>query len=154
MSEDVSPIAPIGTMFWFRPQALAILLEHNFRYDDFPIEPDHEPDGTVMHAIERLYPFAAQQAGYFTAWVMPTNFAQIHITNYHKIAKDYNVAFNKRVGISSREYYLSLIEIGNVTDPEKLTKNAVKTKAKKFILKISGQRGLTSMARLWRKFNQ
>ena len=151
MSKDVPPIAPIGTMFWCRPQALGILLSHNFEYNDFPIEPDHEPDGTVMHAIERLYPFAAQEAGFFTAWVMPMSFAQLEITNYHKIAKDYNVAFNNKVGIGSREYYLSLIKEGNVTDPAKLSKNTIKTKAKKLILKVSGQQGLSASARLWRK---
>ena len=151
MSKDVPPIAPIGTMFWCRPQALEILISHNFEFNDFPIEPDHEPDGTVMHAIERLYPFAAQEVGFFTGWVMPVSFAQLEITNYHKIAKDYNVAFNNKVGIGSREYYLSLIEEGNVTDPAKLAKNTIKTKAKKLILKVSGQQGLSASARLWRK---
>lgn len=151
MSKDVPPIAPIGTMFWFRPQALMVLLNYNFEYDDFPVEPDHEPDGTIMHAIERLYPFAVQEEGFFTAWVMPLSFAQLEITNYHKIAKDYNSAFNKKVGVGSREYYLSLIEEGNVTDPAQLSKNAIKTKAKKLILKVSGQQGLSATARLWRK---
>ena len=54
---------PIGTMFWSRPAALGPLLELGLGWDDYP----HEPvpiDGTILHALERLLPFAARRAGY------------------------------------------------------------------------------------------
>lgn len=54
---------PIGTMFWARPSALEPLLRLNFDWKDYPDEPA-PIDGTVLHTIERLLPFAAREAGY------------------------------------------------------------------------------------------
>lgn len=54
---------PIGTMFWARPRALEPLLKLNLDWKDYPEEPA-PLDGTVLHAIERLLPFAAREAGY------------------------------------------------------------------------------------------
>ena len=53
---------PLGTMFWARPHALRPLLALNLAWEDYPIEPIAE-DGTLLHALERLLPFAARQAG-------------------------------------------------------------------------------------------
>lgn len=63
------PAAPLGTMFWFRPQALKPLLDRRWEYSDFPAEPNAD-DGTMLHAIERLYVFAAQHAGFYSAWCL------------------------------------------------------------------------------------
>jgi glycosyltransferase involved in cell wall biosynthesis len=54
---------PLGTMFWARTRALEPLLRLSFDWNDYPAEPA-PIDGTVLHAIERLLPFAARQAGY------------------------------------------------------------------------------------------
>ena len=54
---------PVGTMFWARTQALAPLFDLGLRWDDYPEEPV-PIDGTILHAIERLLPFAARRAGY------------------------------------------------------------------------------------------
>jgi glycosyltransferase involved in cell wall biosynthesis len=54
---------PIGTMFWARPQALAPLFSLRLRWEDYPEEPV-AIDGTVLHALERLLPFAVRHAGY------------------------------------------------------------------------------------------
>jgi len=59
---------PIGTMFWARPQALAPLLDLKLDWDDYPEEPI-TTDGTTLHALERLLPFAAQEQGYTYATV-------------------------------------------------------------------------------------
>jgi rhamnosyltransferase len=74
------PIAPCGTMFWFRPKALERLFKEDWKYDDFPEEPN-EYDGTFLHAVERVYPFAAQNAGYYSAWVMSDRYSRIEMTN-------------------------------------------------------------------------
>ncbi len=54
---------PIGTMFWARAAALKPLLELKLGWDDYPPEPVPY-DGTILHALERLLPFAARREGY------------------------------------------------------------------------------------------
>jgi lipopolysaccharide biosynthesis protein len=54
---------PVGTMFWARPRALRSLFELNLDWQDYPEEPI-PIDGTILHALERLLPLVAQNAGY------------------------------------------------------------------------------------------
>ena len=54
---------PKGTMFWARVAALHPLLDLGWEWDDFPDEPI-ESDGTVLHTLERMIPFAAVHAGF------------------------------------------------------------------------------------------
>jgi lipopolysaccharide biosynthesis protein len=54
---------PIGTMFWARTEALRPLRALGLDWSDYPSEPV-PIDGTILHALERLLPFAARQAGY------------------------------------------------------------------------------------------
>jgi glycosyltransferase involved in cell wall biosynthesis len=56
------PDWPNGTMFWARQEALAPLFALGLSWADYPEEPV-PVDGTVLHALERLIPFAAEQAG-------------------------------------------------------------------------------------------
>lgn len=74
ISGEESPIAPFGSVFWFRPKALEPLFSHGWKHEDFPPEPLPQ-DGTISHAIERIYPFVAQAAGYYPAVVMSSSFA-------------------------------------------------------------------------------
>lgn len=74
ISGEESPIAPFGSVFWFRPKALAPLFDRGWQHEDFPPEPLPQ-DGTISHAIERIYPFVAQAAGYYPAVVMSRDFA-------------------------------------------------------------------------------
>lgn len=54
---------PIGTMFWARRKALKPLFDLGLDWDDYPQEPLPE-DGTLLHALERVMPFAVEQAGF------------------------------------------------------------------------------------------
>lgn len=54
---------PVGTMFWARTDAIAPLLEIDLGWNDYPAEPVPY-DGTVLHAIERLFPVVAQHRGF------------------------------------------------------------------------------------------
>lgn len=79
---DAHPVAPFGSMFWVRGKAIAPLFRHKWQYEDFPPEPLPK-DGTLSHAIERIYPAIAQEAGYLTGWIMPEDYAQNYINNLH-----------------------------------------------------------------------
>lgn len=80
ISKDISPIAPLGTMFWFRPKGMKKLFNYNWEYKDFPKEPN-KVDGTLLHVIERTYGLVEQDAGYYAAWCLNEKFASIMITN-------------------------------------------------------------------------
>jgi lipopolysaccharide biosynthesis protein len=54
---------PLGTMFWARTEALAPLFTLGLDWDSYPAEPV-PIDGTILHALERLLPFAAEHQGY------------------------------------------------------------------------------------------
>lgn len=91
MSEDKEPIAPLGTFFWFRPVSFKDLYDKDWDYKDFPEEPNGV-DGTLLHAIERIYPYAVQQAGYYPATVMVDTFARIEYTNLRGYTRGYTKA--------------------------------------------------------------
>ncbi len=84
------PIAPLGTMFWFRPEALKSLFDYGWTYEDFPQEPNGY-DGTLLHAIERIYAYVVQHEGYYPAWVMTDQFARIELTNLHFMLREINL---------------------------------------------------------------
>lgn len=87
---DREPIAPLGTMFWFRPKAMKTLFDYGWKYFDFPKEPNGY-DGTLLHAIERIYGFVVQHEGYYPAWVMTDKFAKIELTNIYFTLRELNV---------------------------------------------------------------
>ena len=81
IAPDKQPLA-IGTAFWCRRDALAPLFQYPWTYQDFPPEP-LAVDGTLNHALERIFPFVAQQQGYLTGWVMTDEYAALEINNIH-----------------------------------------------------------------------
>ena len=89
------PISPLGTMFWFRPKAMKKLFEYNWEYKDFPEEPNKN-DGTILHAVERIYGFVVQEAGYYCAWVMSEKLARVELTNLYFATSETNKALFTR----------------------------------------------------------
>ncbi|WP_277187169.1 rhamnan synthesis F family protein [Caballeronia sp. BR00000012568055] len=62
---------PVGTMFWARPAALKGLRALGLKAAEYPMEP-LPVDGTILHAIERLVPVSAVQAGFrFASTFLP-----------------------------------------------------------------------------------
>lgn len=59
---------PAGSMFWFKPKALAPLLDSGLTFDDFPDECG-QVDGTLAHAIERAFLFIVEASGFIWAKV-------------------------------------------------------------------------------------
>lgn len=79
MDQYKLPIAPHGSCFWFRTDAVRKLFEYDWKYEDFPEEP-LPVDGTISHAIERCYAYVAQDAGFYTAVAMSDQYARIEYT--------------------------------------------------------------------------
>lgn len=92
ISREVPPVAPYGTMFWFRPEAMKPLFDMDWKYEDFPEEPN-QIDGTLLHAIERIYPYVVQESGFYPAIGMNDKFAAIEYTNLHYYLREYNKVF-------------------------------------------------------------
>lgn len=85
MSCDIPPITGYGSMFWFRPQALKKIFDADWKYEDFPEEPVSDDDGTLLHAFERIYPFAAQDEGFTSGWVMNSDYAALNYNNFYNL---------------------------------------------------------------------
>lgn len=80
ISPEVQPVCPMGAMFWFRPQAMKRLIDKSWEYEDFPEEP-LPLDGSLIHIIERAYPFFAQAEGYLTGWISSKEDAEVYTTD-------------------------------------------------------------------------
>jgi len=80
IDNNADPLFPSGGMFWFRPKALKKLVDYDWQFDDFPDEP-LPVDGSLGHAFERLYCYAAQSEGFYSAWVMTDEFTSSEITS-------------------------------------------------------------------------
>jgi rhamnosyltransferase len=79
--DEATPVAAYGTMYWFRPQALAPMFQHEWKWEDYNPEPHHS-DGGLAHAQERLICYCAQQQGFRTLAIMSTEQAA---RNYLKL---------------------------------------------------------------------
>lgn len=100
ISFDEEPIAPLGTCFWFRSKALRDMFVPEWKYEDFPPEPNGI-DGTILHAWERLYAYFGQAKGYYAAYIMTDKWGALEYTNLHYYTRCYNERMLK-LGITGR----------------------------------------------------
>lgn len=100
------PIAPLGSFFWIRCAACKTLLSHPWTYEDFPPEPIPN-DGTLLHALERLRPFAVQHDGFYSAWCMTDDYARVEITNLHFMLREICCALDMNAA-NFQQYIFSL----------------------------------------------
>lgn len=84
-----TPLAPNGTMYWFRPDALRDFTAREWDWTDYSAEPGHT-DGGLAHVQERLLAYAAMNAGYHVRTVMNRDWAGINYTfleyKYQRVA--------------------------------------------------------------------
>ena len=69
--DELSPLAPFGSMFIARPEALRPLLDADLDWSDFPDEGGYS-DGGMPHVIERLFGYSAISRGFQVRTVMGT----------------------------------------------------------------------------------
>lgn len=105
---DDALMAPFGTMFWARTDAVRDLLDYKWKFEDFPDEPMPE-DFTVSHAVERVVSFCAQNRGYFSKWALPEDFAEIYINNLTYRMREYNAEFNRIFGLNNFMGHLTVL---------------------------------------------
>jgi lipopolysaccharide biosynthesis protein len=67
---------PSGSMFWARSAALRPLLDCKLQFEDFDAE-SGQLDGTLAHAIERLYFFSCEKAGLAWLKIVPAALASM-----------------------------------------------------------------------------
>lgn len=71
----------LGTTFWCKKEALFPLFSYKWSYEDF--EPEPMPtDGTISHAIERIFPYVAKAQGYYSGIMMTEEYASLYACNY------------------------------------------------------------------------
>ena len=63
--KDASMNFPVGTMFWTRAAALKPLIDLNLKWEEYPEEP-LSIDGSMLHALERIFGILPGLAGYRT----------------------------------------------------------------------------------------
>lgn len=95
---DTEGVIPFGTMFWVRGKAFLPIFRHDWCYDDFPAEPCPS-GGTILHALERVYPFAVQEAGYFVGVAVPDRYASVFIDNQLYMLRELNIRLFAKFGL-------------------------------------------------------
>ncbi|PRA54455.1 hypothetical protein CQ062_12670 [Ochrobactrum sp. MYb68] len=108
--DDDTPVAPYGTMFWFRPVALRKLFDYEWKWTDFNKEPDHV-DGGLAHGLERSMSYVAGDSGYISMQVMNSDSAAY---NYSSLEYKYQTIMAK-LPVGSVSYVASVIESSNMS---------------------------------------
>lgn len=83
--DDTMPIAPYGSMYWFRPQAIRKLFSHEWKWTDYGEEADYG-DGGLAHVQERLICYVAQDAGYATEQII-----SLHMASWNYVVMEYKL---------------------------------------------------------------
>ena len=78
--DNVSPLAPFGSMYAARPKALRLLAEHQWRYEEFGGK-DAYKDGGLAHVLERLPSYAAAELGFHTRTVLTAEYGALSHTS-------------------------------------------------------------------------
>lgn len=83
--DEGSPLAPFGSMYFARPEALALLVEREWTYEEFGGAAAYR-DGGLAHVLERMPSYVAGEAGYITRTIANADYLATSYT-----ALDYNL---------------------------------------------------------------
>lgn len=71
--DETSPLAPYGSMYFARPEALTALTAPEWTYDEFGDAGAYK-DGGLAHVLERMPSYAAGEAGFITRTIANTDY--------------------------------------------------------------------------------
>lgn len=91
---------PIGSMCWFRTEALAPLLNYSWSYSDFPGEPFPD-DGTIAHVVERSLGVIASSQSYEYLEASIDREGRAHLSKASRLLPDYYCLINRLDSIPS-----------------------------------------------------
>lgn len=78
--DDISPLAPYGSMYVARPRALRLLAEHPWSYEDFASGSGYR-DGGLAHVLERMPAYAAGEQALHTRTVITPEYMSVSHTS-------------------------------------------------------------------------
>lgn len=132
ISREEPPVG-LGTVFWAKSEALKKLFERKWQYEDFPEEPV-PMDGAINHAVERIFGFVAEDAGYLSGTVMTTEYASWLIAVAQKYAR---AMFGQ---LSKREYLFNMNQVLDLDERERRIEEFVSAH-KKIVIYGAGNYG-------------
>jgi len=77
--DEISPLAPFGCMWVARPEALRLIADVDWEYDQYADAKEHR-DGSLAHVQERIVPYAAAELGYHCRTILNFEHASISHT--------------------------------------------------------------------------
>lgn len=101
--EEEYPVITLGTVFWCRTFALKKLFDKQWCFEDFADEP-MPIHGTVSHAVERIFAYMAQDAGYDTGTVMSEEYAKKLIMLLQREKMEVESMFKEGMNVSLLRY--------------------------------------------------
>lgn len=101
-------VAPFGSVFWIKKEASRTILSRSWTYDEMPKEP-LAPDGTLLHGIERIWAYAAQNDGYYPLIAIPSSLSDVYYGNTFLRLRDLNACLFKRYDPHSHQSMLKIV---------------------------------------------
>ena len=84
------------------------IFSRRWTYDELPEDPIPD-DGTILHALLLIPPFATQSAGYYSAWIQPDSAASAYMNNLYWIERKLNAKLCSTYGASGLRQLLQSI---------------------------------------------
>ena len=112
------PSPSLGTAFWCRTEVLKKLIDHPWSYEDFQEEP-MDDDGTISHAIERIFPYLAVDAGYSVRTIVSQGYCPTLLEYAQVTSRSFVSELERLIGVSR------LSEIYNLEDVKKRIEKSI-----------------------------
>lgn len=137
ITPDMAPLT-IGSVFWCKSKALKKILEYDWTYEDFP--EILGKDGGMPHAIERIFGYVAQDAGYYTGVVFPISMAEKYISNISYMLRETVIETGvlERKGGVTFNYFIGRLNKKNKLEKKQkkeLQKDRKKLNSRKYLIK-------------------